>query len=95
MGEAFKEFIGERSVGWLGRRVVGAFPGFDAEAFHGDCMRGLGELELKARVAHVAAALRAHLPSDYLEALGLLVAALPEPLGEKVAFDGCSGCGRC
>ncbi len=91
MGEAFKEFIGERSVGWLGRRVAGVLPGFDVEGFQRESMRGLGELELKARVAHVAAALRAHLPSDYLEALGPLVEALPEPLGEKVAIEGMFG----
>lgn len=77
MAEPFKELVGEAAVRQLGAEVAAAWPAFPVGAFVPAALDGLGALELKDRVRHVARALRASLPAPWREALRVLLAALP------------------
>jgi len=60
----FKEELDPGPVGELCRRVAERVDGVDGEALAADACDGLRALELKARVAHVADAIRLHLAAD-------------------------------
>lgn len=72
---AFKDEIDRKAV----ERIAAAFASvdgeFDSERFVRAATRGLVELELKARIAHVAAALHGMLDRDFAEMAPVLVAA--------------------
>lgn len=70
--EAFKDKINGRGVAKLGAALARAERGFDAAAFARAAERGLGRLELKARVQHVATAIARALPREPMQALGVL-----------------------
>ena len=70
---AFKEGIDENAVRRIARCIRSVAPEFPNQKFINIAARGLVELELKARVAHVIAALRICLPGDPIEAIGILV----------------------
>lgn len=72
-----KEGLGTTAVARIARSIAAAFEPFDTSAFTSDALEGLQTLELKARVVHIAAALRAHLPEDFDALLNVLVAAAP------------------
>ena len=57
MATPFKDEISPATIRALGRAVAGTVEGFDAAAFGRRARRGLADLELKARVDHVADAL--------------------------------------
>ena len=65
---AFKDRIDAALIDRLARAYRAAAPGFDAERFTALAGDGLHDLELKARIAQVAAALRATLPEDFEQA---------------------------
>ncbi|MFT5233658.1 MAG: 3-methyladenine DNA glycosylase AlkC [Candidatus Krumholzibacteriia bacterium] len=58
-------------------------PSFDGQQFQRQVMRGLAQLELKARVNHFIQCLDRQLPTDYLAALDTVVAA-----GDMLRNDG-------
>jgi 3-methyladenine DNA glycosylase AlkC len=89
MAATLKSFFGPRVVHRLAQMISGAWPGFPAEAFEADAVRGLSRLELLARGDHIARALRQHLPQDVEEALAVLTRSLGPELGE----DGLDGAG--
>ncbi len=60
----------------LADKLLGNGVNFDKEAFTHIGVQGLDDLELKARVEHLADALYQHLPFDYKEAVSQLVAIL-------------------
>lgn len=76
MAEPFKEFINAAAVSRLAALIQGGTPGFPAQPFAAAATGGLSALELKGRVRHVAAALRAHLPESWPEALSVLRAGM-------------------
>lgn len=61
----FKDRIDRNSIGRLAAALQRAWPDFPADAFVRVASRGLAPLELKARIAHVADALDASLPSGF------------------------------
>ena len=70
------------------RYLAGLFNGaLDAESFVDAVMARLLELELKARIVHMADVLAAHLPSDFAEAAAVIEAALPPPLDPSKSDD--------
>lgn len=73
--EPFKNKINAEVVTELSEAVRRVHAPFDAEGFRQQAVSGLDQLELKARVGQVGAALRQHLPPDLGEALQVLVAA--------------------
>ncbi len=78
MAEPFKNMVSPESVARLAAALLSREP-VAAGAFVRNATAGLDTLELKARVAHVARALRPHLPASFPQALAGLVAALPPP----------------
>ena len=77
---AFKHLFGAATVSRIADhfRVVG--PAFDRAVFLSHACDGLDALALKARVAHIAAALRAALPEPVGEALACIRQAVPAPI---------------
>lgn len=80
MGEPFKEWIDPTSVQRLATQLHAAHPPFDPPRFLQAALPALPDLELKARVRHVATAIRAALPVPWDEALPILLAGAGPPL---------------
>lgn len=87
MAAPFKDQIRRETLTPVARAIAGAGPGFDADAFLADACAPLGELELKARVSHVADTLRQHLDPDIPTALAHLRAAMPPGMTQTQGFD--------
>lgn len=75
-GVPLSRLIGRRSIELLAASMVVAFPTFDVGRFMRSALGGLGKLGLMERAAHVAQALAAELPTDFDEAVGVLIASL-------------------
>jgi 3-methyladenine DNA glycosylase AlkC len=83
MAEPWKDRLDGRVVAQIAAMVKTAWPAFPSSDFQQDATTGLGDLELKARVAHIADSLRRHLPATWPDAAAVLLAALPPlPPGE-------------
>jgi len=66
----------------LAHALESAWPAFPRRRFADRATRGLAPLELKARIAHVAAALAGSLPADFLDAASVVEAGVrPSDLG--------------
>lgn len=76
MAEPFKNLVNPASIARLAHAIEAVAP-LDVAAFCAEATAGLEALELKARVAHVARALRPRLPAPWPDALAVLVSALP------------------
>ena len=79
MAEPFKEKLNAAAIDRMATHLARVWPAFPLEAFVTDANAGLTDLELMARVAHVAQSLRPHLPAAFPEAAAILVDALGEP----------------
>jgi 3-methyladenine DNA glycosylase AlkC len=76
MAEALKHFFDRTLITRLAEVLGGVHPPLNQARFIADAVRGLADLELLARGAHIAAVMRRHLPEDYPTAARLLVASL-------------------
>jgi len=85
MAEPFKEWINTDAIGRLADGLSTARPRWSPAPFLAAATDGLQPLELKDRIRHVAAALRAHLAPDYPAAIAHILDALPP------ALDGADG----
>lgn len=79
MGEPFKNLLGPATVERVAKALAQALPSADVRSFRRRALEGLEPLEMKARAAHVAAALSAVLPDDFDRAATVLCAMLAEP----------------
>ena len=75
MPQPLKDGLDRRAIARIAAAFERAEPRFDGAGFRRACGRGLGGLALKARVVHIAAGLRAHLPADYPAALAVILRA--------------------
>lgn len=80
---ALKDLLNPQSTKAIAKELSRVFPRFAAKEFVRDASEGLRELELKARVTHIAAAMHKHLPRDPKKSFPLLVGAV-----EKGALNG-------
>ena len=71
-----KDFFNHAVVEAIARACSQAYPLFDQAAFITRSVTGLSDLELIQRGAHIAAALRTHLPTDYRTAIDILLKSL-------------------
>lgn len=69
----FKDNLNPTVARSFGEQIKTAYPTFKAEAFAAQIEPQLPALELKERVAVFSEALRDHLPTNYAEAVGILV----------------------
>lgn len=75
----FKHEVNTKTIGALGGALAGLDPAFDDTGFQAAAADGLEPLELKARVAHVAAALNSHLQHrTFAETADLLATAVEQ-----------------
>jgi 3-methyladenine DNA glycosylase AlkC len=72
------------SVTALAEQVRTASDVFDADAFVAEVMEGLPERELKQRIDWISLCLRRHLPSNYRDAVRVILSALPPRLDENL-----------
>lgn len=80
MAEPFKERLNAAAVERMAHAIARAWPAFDAAAFIAAGTTGLAALELKARVEHLAEALRPYLPTGFPAAAQILVDGLDPPV---------------
>jgi 3-methyladenine DNA glycosylase AlkC len=76
MPEPFKNMFNPALVGDIADHLARQWPAFDRDGFVSDGCDGLEALELKDRANWIAAALDKHLPRQFPEACGLLLATL-------------------
>ncbi|MCB9878176.1 MAG: DNA alkylation repair protein [Planctomycetes bacterium] len=97
MAEPFKNLIGPELIRVTARHLARVYRPFPERRFVTKAIAGLDALELKARVAHVAAALADALPQDFAAAAAVLEASLrPARLDDDLsvhepAADGLAG----
>lgn len=77
---AFKDYFDEAMAWRMGQTIHAVYPSFDTAAFVAQVVPQLPPLELKARVAVFAEALRDFLPPDYPTAIHILLQILGDEL---------------
>ncbi len=87
MPEPFKNLINPTLVRACGEHLQRHWRDFDRRGFERIALRGLADLEMKARAMQIADALEATLPEDFDRAAGLIEAALvPAATGDELDF---------
>ena len=76
MAEPLKNQFGPDVPHRIGAMIAAVHPRFDVRAFVRDCLKGYDALNLVARGWRIADTLHAHLPTDYDEAVEVLVRSL-------------------
>lgn len=80
MAEPLKNQYGPKIPRTIARMIAAVHPAFPTESFLHDALDGYEALELKPRGQHIAEALHRHLPTDFPQAVDILLASLDEPL---------------
>ncbi len=75
----------EETMTRLGRLLEPVLPGFDVDRFVPEVVAGIGPLELKQRISHIAGEVERYLPEDYEQSIALIVASLPPPLDPSLS----------
>ncbi len=90
MPEPFKNFINADLIAEMADHLSKTWPDFPRSAFVTDAASGLEKLELKERANLIAAALKRHLPDDYVQAAAVLQASLRRKThdGDKPGISG-------
>ena len=71
-----KDFFNRALVEAIARSFISAYPPFDQAGFVARSVNGLDQLELIQRGAHIATAMRVHLPTDYRSAIDIMLKSL-------------------
>ena len=87
MPEPLKNMVDRAALERIAARFVAVTPGFPATAFVDDLTEQLDNLELKDRIAAIAARLRLDLPPSFPDALDVVVAASQQTEPEPREFD--------
>ena len=69
----------------LGRLLDPVISGLTPDRFVAEVMDGIGPLELKQRITHIAGIVDGHLPEDYEQSVKVILAALPPPLDPSLS----------
>lgn len=81
------QLFNRQKVTQIAEEIHRVYPAFTQQEFVSAVMVRFPELELKARIAWIAACLKQHLPPDYQSAVTILVQALPAPNNPELADD--------
>ncbi|MDA1306768.1 MAG: DNA alkylation repair protein [Acidobacteria bacterium] len=79
MSYELRDFYDDSVIADIARDLKGAYPSFNERAFRKECLDGLAPLSLTGRAAHIAAAMRRHLPADFDEVADILERSLGSP----------------
>ncbi|MBL9189723.1 MAG: hypothetical protein JNK23_19735 [Opitutaceae bacterium] len=79
-GSSLADLLGPEAIACLAHNLSVVHRNFEAGAFRRAAETGLAPLGITQRGAHLAAALRAHLPSRYEDAIEVLLRSLTPPL---------------
>lgn len=79
-GTPLKLLLAEEAVDCLAHNLRQAHPAFDVAAFRATALEGLEPLGIMERGAHLARAMRRHLPAHYGAAVEVLLASLTPPM---------------
>jgi 3-methyladenine DNA glycosylase AlkC len=74
------QLFNEGKVAVLAAALKSAYSKFPAQQFQSDVVSQLSALGLKQRIAHIAECMQRHLPTDYEQALDILLQSLPPKL---------------
>lgn len=77
----------ETKVKRLATEIKAAYPDFDSKGFCKKVVSAFPKQELMERIAGIRDALHEFLPSDYRQAVAVIIAALPAPLDETKSDD--------
>lgn len=81
------ELFNAETVGKFASWLAGADPEFDEVGFVADVLEPFDELELKQRIAHIAATMQQYVPENFGAAVDMILAALPERLDPTKTDD--------
>jgi 3-methyladenine DNA glycosylase AlkC len=74
-------------VSQISKEIKSVYPAFKAKAFAQEVTSKFPELELKARLAWIAICLKKYLPTDYTQAVNILIQSLPAPNAPHLSDD--------
>ncbi|MDB1124966.1 hypothetical protein [Vibrio algarum] len=78
-GVPLKEQLNERAIGFMARNIELVYPEFDVQTFAQNANDGIEPLSIMARAKHIAICLRQTLPSNYSDAIEVIVASMLPP----------------
>ena len=90
MSEKFSlkdELFNPKKVHQIASEIKNVYAPFEQEAFEKEVTTKFDELELKERIVHIRNMLAKYLPNDYVEAVNILLKALPAELNPKKTDD--------
>jgi 3-methyladenine DNA glycosylase AlkC len=90
MSEKFSlkdELFNANKVAKIASEIKEVYPSFDTAGFSKEVLDRFPELELKERMYHIRDMLHRYLPTDYQEAVGILLEALPPELDPDKCDD--------
>ncbi len=76
MSYELRDFYDASVIADIARDLKRAYPALDVRAFTKECLDGLAPLSLTGRAAHIAAAMRRHLPADFDQVADILERSL-------------------
>jgi hypothetical protein len=85
-GSTLKTLLDRDAVACLAHNISLVHPSFDKKGFQHEALHGLAPMALLERGRHLAAALRRFLPSNYTEAVAVLMRSLTSPLERGVVL---------
>ena len=90
MAEKFSlkdELFNPKKVHQIASEIKDAYSTFEQEKFEAEVTDRFSELELKERIAHIRDMFAKYLPCDYVEAVNILLKALPKELDPTLGDD--------
>lgn len=79
-GTPLKLILNEAAINQLGENLYIADNNFGKQAFSTEALKNIEPLGIKDRAAHIAEAMRKHLPEIYSEAIDIILRSLTPPL---------------
>ena len=74
------DLFNDNKVSKIALEIQNVYPAFNTEAFKKDVLIDFPKLELKERIYHIRTMLKNYLPDDYVDAVKILLTALPSEL---------------
>lgn len=86
MSYELRDFYDASVIADIAGDLKRAYPAFEVRAFTKQCLEGLAPLSLTGRAAHIAAAMRRHLPADFDQVADILERSLGDHHASTESF---------